>query len=181
MKHSISSIILLAIALLVGCAKPPNSSVPTIDDKTVTVPPAASTTLSTPTQTTANNLDDEAKVRDLVANFGKRLQDVSLLAPDAAQEIQNQYAEFVSPTLLEMWMTDASKAPGRMVSSPWPDHIDITTVSKEDSDKYEVTGFVIEVTSMEVINGGAAARIPVRIVVQKDQGRWYITEYTEKR
>ena len=43
------------------------------------------------------------------------------------------------------------------------------------------TGFVVEVTSMEVVSGGAAAKIPVRIVVQKDQGRWLITEYAEDR
>ena len=181
MKHLISVILLLAITLLGACAIRPNSSVPTVDGNVATVSPATPTTIPVTTQTTENNVNEETEVRDVATNFGKRLQDVSLLAPDAAQEIQNQYAEFVSPTLLEMWMTDASKAPGRMVSSPWPDHIDITTVSKEDSDKYEVTGFVIEVTSMEVINGGAAARIPVRIVVQKDQGRWYISEYTEKR
>jgi hypothetical protein len=44
-----------------------------------------------------------------------------------------------------------------------------------------INGFVVEVTSVEVVNGGAAAKIPVRIVVQRGQGRWLITEYAEEQ
>jgi hypothetical protein len=40
---------------------------------------------------------------------------------------------------------------------------------------------VIEITSVEAVNGGAAARIPVRLVVQKSQERWFIIEYIEER
>ncbi|MBC7227441.1 MAG: hypothetical protein H5T61_09420 [Thermoflexales bacterium] len=134
-----------------------------------------------PTQTTTSNAAEEAEIRDLVENFGKRIQNVSLQSPNAAQQIREQYSEFVSPTLLEMWMSDISKAPGRVVSSPWPDRIEITSLVRESVDKYVITGFVVEVTSVEVVSGGAAAKIPVRIVVQKDQGRWVITEYSEQR
>ena len=66
-----------------------------------------------------------------------------------------------------------------MVSSPWPDRIVISTLKKEGSDKVVITGFVVEVTSMEVVNGGAAAKIPVTIVLQKIQARWVITDYTQ--
>lgn len=114
-------------------------------------------------------------------NFGKRLQNVSLQSPDAAQEMQKQYSEFVSAALLETWMNDISKAPGRIVSSPWPDRIEITALTKEGSDKYVITGFIAEITSVEVVSGGAAAKMPVRIIVQKDQERWLITEYAEER
>jgi len=134
-----------------------------------------------PAQSSTDDVSEEAQIKDLVFNFGKRLQNVPLLAPDAAQEIKIQYSEFLSPSLLEMWMNDVSKAPGRMVSSPWPDRIEITNLSKEGSDKYEVTGNVIEVTSVEVVNGGAANKIPVRMVVQKVQGSWYITGYEQQQ
>ena len=157
MKHIIMT--LLATVSLVAC----------------TIPPTA------PAQTTASNTDEEAEIRDLVENFGKRLQTVSLLSTDAAQEMQKQYSDFVSPALLETWMKDVTKAPGRTVSSPWPDRIDLTTLSKEGSDRYVITGFVIEVTSVEMVNGGAAAKIPVRIVGQRGQGRWLITEYAEEQ
>ena len=160
MKHTnILTMTLLTIILLVACTTPP---------------PA-------PTQTVASNSNEEAEIRSVVENFGKRLQAVSLLSLDAAQEIKGQYSEFVSPTLLEAWMNDVSNAPGRMVSSPWPDRIEITTLTKEGSEKYVITGFVVEITSVELVGGGAAAKIPVRIVIQKSQGRWTIIEYAEER
>lgn len=134
-----------------------------------------------PTQITASHAAEEAEIRDLVENFGRRLQLVSLQAPDAAQEMQKQYSEFVSATLLEAWMNDVSRAPGRMVSSPWPDRIEITTLSREGTDRYVITGFVVEVTSTEIGSDDAAVKTPVRIVVQREQGRWLLTEYAEER
>jgi hypothetical protein len=155
MKHLLFTITLSALVSLTACTTLPVTSTPTA----------------------ASNPSEEIEIRDLVESFGKRLQAVSLLAPNAAQEVQNQYSEFVSPSLLEMWMSDISKAPVRIVSSPWPDQIEITTLLKEGSDRYVITGLVVEITSTEVVSGGAAARIPVLIVVQRGQGRWLITEY----
>jgi hypothetical protein len=172
---------LLVAVSLVSCSRPPAASAQRTNN-TVTPPIVIRTTPTiTPTQMTANTADEEAEIRDLVENFGKRLQDVSLLAPDAAQEIQDQYSEFVSSSLLEKWMSNVSKAPGRVVSSPWPDHIDIATLLKEGSERYVITGFIVEVTSVEVVNGGAAAKIPIRLVVKDGQGSWLITEFVEER
>jgi len=78
-------------------------------------------------------------------------------------------------------MNNVMDAPGRIVSSPWPDRIEIITLTKGDSDRYVITGSVIEVTSLEVANGGIAAKIPVHIVVQNDQGHWLISEYEVER
>ena len=205
MKHIILAITLLAIVSLVACTIPstkpaqtatsntatvslgthtPSSTTPaqTAASNTATVSPVTRTTpTATPTQIATSYATEEAEIRDLVENFGKRLQNVSLQAPDAAQEIQKHYSEFVTPALLEMWMNDVSKAPGRIVSSPWPDRIEIITLSKEGTDRYELTGFVVEITSLEVVNGGAATKIPVRMVVQKVLGSWLITEYAEEQ
>ena len=178
MKRIILAMTLLVTVSLVACAIPPNPPTQTTASNTAAIPMV---TPVTPTQTTISDAAEETEIRDLVENFGKRLQDVSLLSSDAAQEMQKQYSEFVSPALLETWMSDVTKAPGRIVSSPWPDRIEITTLAKEGSDRYVITGFVVEVTSVEVVNGGAADRIPVHVVAQKDQGRWLITEYSEER
>ena len=113
--------------------------------------------------------------------FGKQLQLVSLLSPDAAQQMEAHYSEYVSPALLKMWMSDAAKAPGRMVSSPWPDRIELTRFEEESPDRYAVAGFVVEITSLEVVGSGAPTRIPVRMIVEKTQGHWMITEYAEGR
>lgn len=95
--------------------------------------------------------------------------------------MQEQYTQFVSQSLLEQWMTNLSTAPGRMVSSPWPDRIEVTSLTMEVSDRYMVNGYVVEVTSMEFVNGGAAAKILVIIELQKIQGQWVITGYREER
>jgi hypothetical protein len=124
--------------------------------------------------------DEEEAVRYVVESFGKRLQNVSLQSPNAAQVIEEQYAEWAAPELLKIWMNDISRAPGRVTSSPWPDRIEITSIVRE-ADKYVVVGFVVEVTSIEVVNGGVAAKIPVRVVLEKREGRWFITEYAEER
>lgn len=188
-----------AILILSACADGDSTATPLLTATPTATAAATSTATPTPIPTiqagglapfatpcmhisNKPSITDEANhVRYVVENFGKRLQNVSLQSPDAAQEMQKQYSEFVSAALLETWMNDISKAPGRIVSSPWPDRIEITALTKEGSDKYVIAGFVVEVTSMEIVSGGAAAEIPVRIVVQKDQGRWLITEYAEER
>ena len=124
--------------------------------------------------------EEEEAVRYVVESFGERLQNVSLQSPNAAQVIEEQYAEWADPELLKIWMNDISRAPGRVTSSPWPDRIEITSIVRE-ADKYVVVGFVVEVTSIEVVNGGVAAKIPVRVVLEKREGRWFITEYAEER
>lgn len=78
-------------------------------------------------------------------------------------------------------MEDTSKAPGRMVSSPWPDRIEIATLVSETADRYVIDGFVVEITSAELASGGVADRIPVHMVVERQQGHWLITGYAEGR
>jgi len=163
MKYLLWVIFLLTAFSLAACASQPIT------------PPQDSLPQTTPTEAAV----EEAQIRQLVEAFGKRLQDVALLAPDAAQELQTQYVEFVSPALLTAWMADPSKAPGRVTSSPWPDRIEITILTRDGADKYVLTSFVIEITSVEAASGGAAARVPVRIVVENVQGHWLITEYTQ--
>ena len=122
---------------------------------------------------------EEAAVRAVVEGFGKRLAAVSLLSPKASQEIRDQYSPFVSSALLDGWTNDPTKAPGRLVSSPWPDRIEITALSAAGEGKYTVEGMVVEVTSVEMASGGAASETPVVLVVEIMDGRWLITQYRE--
>ncbi len=170
MKYFVLAFCLFFVLLLAACSAPQMTSGP------VSPPNATPTANAISTQIAS----DEVEVRQLVENFGRQLQAVSLLAPDAAQEIQARYSSFVSPALLAGWMADPSKAPGRMVSSPWPDHIEITAAIGEEPGTFVINGLIIEVTSIELANGGAAARLPVQLVVQKIQGRWVITEYSQE-
>ncbi len=122
---------------------------------------------------------EETAVSALVEEFGKKLQSVSLLSPTAAADIRTHYSPCVAADLLNYWTGDPAQAPGRTVSSPWPDRIEITGLTKTGPDTYSVTGYVIEVTSVEAISGGAAKEIPVRLTVQNSGGHWLISEYAQ--
>lgn len=126
-------------------------------------------------------MDAEPEVRAIVETFGKKLMNVPLSAEKAvaAKAMTDNYAEFVSPALLREWANNPAKAPGRLVSSPWPDRIEIEEVIK-GTDSYEVHGKVVEVTSAEVAGGGVAASYLVDIELRQNaSGKWLISAFAK--
>jgi len=123
---------------------------------------------------------EEEAVKRLVEDFGSKLQTVSLLAPShiVTKNIQESYGDFVSPALLEEWLNDPDNAPGRVASSPWPERIDILGMEKLSENVYEVTGEIIEMTSVEMTSGGFAAKRPITLMVEKLKNRLLITAVT---
>ncbi|PTQ55467.1 MAG: Regulatory sensor-transducer, BlaR1/MecR1 family [Candidatus Carbobacillus altaicus] len=124
--------------------------------------------------------NEEQKVLALVEAFGKTLQKVSLTAPKdlVATSIEKNYSQYVTPELLQKWKDDPQSAPGREVSSPWPDRIVILRTEMSDMNQYTVYGEIIELTSVELANGGVAAKRPVTVAVQKVNDRWLISGVT---
>ncbi|MGI5891782.1 MAG: hypothetical protein ACOX7H_03470 [Bacillota bacterium] len=120
----------------------------------------------------------EDSVRRVVEEFGQKLQTVSLQAPAdiIAQSMQENYGDYVSPSLLARWQSDPKNAPGRLVSSPWPDRIEIVSVEKLSQDSYKVLGEIIEITSVEQQQGGFAAKQPITLVVKKINNSWLIDD-----
>ncbi|MDH7480274.1 MAG: hypothetical protein QHH02_09705, partial [Syntrophomonadaceae bacterium] len=121
--------------------------------------------------------EDDASVAALVGEFGRRLKSVSLLAPEevVSRSIQENYGGLVAPALLAEWQKNPQDAPGRTVSSPWPERIEVQNIERLSESGFVVRGEIIEVTSVEMANGGAAARRPVALEVGKVDGRWLIT------
>lgn len=116
----------------------------------------------------------------VVDRFGDRLARVSLQAPadELRERIRAEYGPLVTPALLDSWLHDPSSAPGRVVSSPWPDRIEVRDVRRLRTGAYEVVGDVVYVTSVEVARGGAAHRDRVVLmVVHGRDGRWRIADY----
>jgi hypothetical protein len=174
MKSWVITLILSGVVGLTGCVGGRPQQVPIIK------PTAAQATGPAVTLESASSAAaDEAAVRDLVQAFGARLKLVSLLAPTAAQDLQTQYAEFVSPELLAKWMSDVANAPGRLTSSPWPERIEITGLANPAPGRYTLSGNILEVTSVEAGTGNAAVAIPVQMVVEGGPGTWRITEFTQ--
>ncbi|HHT01184.1 MAG TPA: hypothetical protein GXZ96_00615 [Firmicutes bacterium] len=128
----------------------------------------------------AANEDNVAAVQNVVTAFGERLKEVSLLAPEEVlvESIQNKYADYVSEELLAQWLASPSEAPGRVVSSPWPELIEIEDVTELSLQSYQVTGAVIEFTSVEQGTEDAGARRPIEVTVEKIDDQWRITAFT---
>jgi hypothetical protein len=127
-------------------------------------------------------LDPERAVRRLVALFGSRMQTVSLLAPDsiAASRLQEGYGTLVTPDLLSDWMARPTVAPGRRVSSPWPDRIEVKTVTPSGADEYLVTGALIFESSAPGESISRAAARPVRLHVRRSgDGGWRISMFEQ--
>lgn len=129
------------------------------------------------TKQQTDTLDKQA-VTNLVLEFGKKLTSVSLLTPadTVSKSIQDNYGGYVSPRLLDAWVKEPLKAPGRYTSSPWPDRIEVISAKKVSAGAYEVQGEIIEITSIEKTNRGVAARQPITLAVKKIDNRWLIDD-----
>lgn len=119
---------------------------------------------------------DRAAVAGLVEDFGKKIQAVSLQAPEDVlkKSMQENYGNFASPALIAEWVNAPQNAPGRLTSSPWPDHIEILSIKGLSKDAYEVKGEIIEITGVEKVKGGVAAKRPISLVVKKIENHWLI-------
>jgi hypothetical protein len=112
----------------------------------------------------------EEVITRLVEEFGQNLKHVSLLDQAEVEESMRQhYGDYVVPELLEEWIRCPRNAPGRTVSSPWPDRIEVTRIRQVARNTYQVDGEIVEVTST-----GEADRRAVSLVVEKISGTWRI-------
>lgn len=121
--------------------------------------------------------NEQEEVVWLVEDFGRKLKSVSLLAPQETvnQSVKENYGDFIAPALLAEWQGNMQNIPGRLLSSPWPERIELLNLDKVSDSGYRVKGEIIEITSVELAEGGAAARRPITLVVEKIEERWLIT------
>lgn len=132
-----------------------------------------------PSGSVSSDANDSA-IRMRIEQFGSLMRNISLLSPDAAAQIQAQYAMYAAPELVGQWVANPLEAPGRKTSSPWPDHINIVSVVPKASgaafQSYQVEANVIEVASAQ--GGTAPAGVyPVSIGVAKRDGQWMIISW----
>lgn len=127
----------------------------------------------TATTTPIGGTQAEVDISALLRDFGDTLQDVSLLEPNATTTIREEYEQYVTPALLARWVANPESAPGRSVSSPWPDSFEVTSVTQSGRD-YIVAGDIIMMTST-----GEAGRVPFSATVIPADGDWLISEYVQ--
>lgn len=118
--------------------------------------------------------EENASIRALVTDFGTHLKNVSLLSTSTlSSQLQAEYGNYLSPDLLNAWQADPSLALGREVSSPWPDRIDVGSVTANGDGTYLVTGNIVEVTSTDTATS-SATRVPVTLTVSRGAAGYVI-------
>jgi hypothetical protein len=130
----------------------------------------------------SSSVDEERAVREVVKRFGERLNSVN---PQAAYDdtviarhIRVAYGAFVTPALLESWTKNPRNAPGSVVSSPWPEEIELLEAQQVEEGLFRVEGDVIYMSSAEIAQGGVAGRERVVLSVRKGRdGTWRISDY----
>lgn len=130
------------------------------------------------TQSTSSAAEDKAAVTATVTNFGAYLKSIPLTEPteDLRRDMQQSYTPFVTDALLQQWRADPTHAPGRAVSSPWPDHVVIDNVV-EKGESYVVEGRVIMYSSAALANGTDAGTMPFIAQLIKENGTWKIAAF----
>jgi hypothetical protein len=126
--------------------------------------------------------EQERAARQVVEQFGARMQTVSLLAPDSMvpRQLREAYGPLVTPELLALWTAQPDSAPGRRVSSPWPDRIEVASVRPLGEDTLEVSGTLRYKSSADAAGASPAASEPVTLrVVRVTDGSWRIGAYAE--
>jgi hypothetical protein len=101
---------------------------------------------------------------------------VSLLAPKGTveQAMRQHYAAYVTPALLQRWIDSPESAPGRAVSSPWPELLDVRKVTQERDGRVALEADVVEVTNDERTT---EHRVPVRLEMEKTSDGWRVAEW----
>lgn len=129
---------------------------------------------SAPSETVSNEV--ESAISSNVIEFGKKLRNVSLLMPEAdlQQKMEAEYGAYVTPELLLRWQEAPGEALGRSVSSPWPERIEVVSITR-GGNAYIVEGNVIEVTSADAPSEPAAV-YPVTLTMENRDGKWLIAE-----
>ena len=126
-------------------------------------------------QRAPNRSRDMAQISTLVTSFGGYEKSISLQADTELlkNDIQANYGQFVTSALLQEWRANPTHAPGRLTSSPWPDRIEIDSISPQGAG-YTVSGRIIMLASE-----GESSQVPVVLIVLRENDQWKIAAYQE--
>lgn len=113
--------------------------------------------------------------------FGEKLKNVPLQGDESTvtKAIEENYAPYVTEELLADWKANHEHAPGRLTSSPWPDHLGVASVSEQGAGIL-MSGEVVLKTSAENSAEGADTIPYVALLISTDSG-WKIAAYQEEK
>ena len=139
-------------------------------------PQQASSAAAGSSSTSTTSAEARHAARSVVERFGKRMQEISVLAPpDAVRaELPKAYGGLLSPELQKTWQAHPDQIIGREGSSPWPNRIEIKQLDCTAS-ACRVTGDVDYITSNEVAHGGVFMRRTIALELTGTTLGWRIT------
>lgn len=128
-----------------------------------------------PSTSVSNQTD--AAIRTTVAEFGSTLKNISLLGPqdEVARSMQKEYGSYLTPQLLTSWQRNPAEALGRQTSSPWPDRIDVASITEKSPTLFVAEGNVIEVANAGTSTAPVAV-YPVTLTLEKQGDTWLISQ-----
>ncbi len=121
---------------------------------------------------------NDLQVRTVVNNFGDELRQVSLVATTASttESMDRYYSYYIRPDLLSSWKTSPKTALGRQTILPWPDHIDIHSLTDNENGTFTVEAAIVG-TSKGLASSTPPKEIPVRFTVSQGPDGWQISAY----
>ena len=133
-----------------------------------------------PSTTTSPNPADINAVYLVVGEFGARLKDVVITTSDqdVITAVDFNLKQLITDRLYQVFVQDKIRIPGRYVSSPWPERIEIASVQMLDSGSYTVHGSQVVMTDDTVAHGGNAGETPITLTLKKVNGTWLIDDVT---
>jgi hypothetical protein len=133
-----------------------------------------------PSETPSPNEADINAIYEVVGEFGARLKDVEITASNqnVITAVDFNLKLLITNRLYQELVQNMSKIPGRYVSSPWPERIEIASVQRLDSGSYTVNGSQILMTSDALAHGGNAGETPITLTLKKVNGTWLIDDVT---
>ncbi len=121
---------------------------------------------------------NELQVRAVIYNFGDELSQVSLVSTSASttESMDRHYSYYIRPDLLSSWKERPQTALGRQSVLPWPDHIDIRSLTDNENGTYTVEATLVG-TTQGIDPTSAAKEVPVRFTVSQGPDGWQISAY----
>ena len=131
-----------------------------------------------PSATTPPSAADINAIYQVVGEFGARLKDVVITASDqdVMTAVDFNLKQLITDRLYRVFVQDKIRIPGRYVSSPWPDRIEIDSVQMLDSGSYTIHGSQVVMTDDTVAHGGNAGETPITLTLKKVNGIWLIDD-----
>jgi hypothetical protein len=133
-----------------------------------------------PSATILPNAADINAIYQVVGEFGARLKDVVITTSDqdVITAVDFNLKQLITDRLYQVFVQDKIRIPGRYVSSPWPERIEIASVEMLDSGSYTVNGSQIVMTDDTLAHGGNAGESPIMLTLKKVNGIWLIDDVT---